>query len=141
MSFIFQAHNEIDEDKILYAPLHTLFTNYYYHKQYQNKECMMDVTSTSQMQQMQMRKMDGSGGGQGQGGMKSIMQNLSTEDKNRMIEQLSSMSQEERTAAVSKMKEVDASTMSTEDYTKTLFVILDKKSANEDKDEGFSVYA
>ncbi len=102
---------------------------------------MMDVTSTNQMQQMQMRKMDGSGGGHGQGGMRDIMQNLSTEDKNSMIEQLSSMSQEERMAAVSKMKQVDASAMSAEDYTKALFAILDKKNTNEAESESFSVYA
>ncbi|MGE4418437.1 MAG: hypothetical protein AB7D38_01240 [Sulfurimonas sp.] len=101
----------------------------------------MDVTSTSQMQQMQMRKMDGSGGGNGQGGMKDIMQGLSSEDKNSMIEQLSSMSQEERSAAVTQMKEVDASVMSSEDYAKTLLEILDDKNTNEAETEGFSIYA
>lgn len=101
----------------------------------------MDVTSTSQMQQMQMRKMDGSGGGHGQGGMKDIMQNLSSEDKNSMIEQLSSMSKEERMATVSEMKQVDASVMSSEDYTKTLLEILDNKNTNEAESEGFSIYA
>lgn len=98
----------------------------------------MDVTSTSQMQ---MRKMDGSGGGHGQGGMKDIMQNLSSEDKNSMIEQLSSMSKEERSEAVTQMKEVDASVMSSEDYTRTLLDILDDKNTNEAETEGFSIYA
>jgi len=102
---------------------------------------MMDVTSANQMQQMQMRKMDGSGGGQGQGGMKDIMQNLSSEDKNSVMEQLSSMSQEERSAAVAQMKEVDASVMSSEDYAKTLLDILEDKNTNEAETEGFSIYA
>ncbi|PNV84420.1 MAG: hypothetical protein C0627_01055 [Sulfurimonas sp.] len=101
----------------------------------------MDVTSANQMQQMQMRKMDGSGGGQGQGGMKDIMQNLSSEDKNSVMEQLSSMSQEERSAAVAQMKEVDASVMSSEDYAKTLLDILEDKNTNEAETEGFSIYA
>ncbi|MGE4397228.1 MAG: hypothetical protein AB7D34_07275 [Sulfurimonas sp.] len=101
----------------------------------------MDVTSTNQMQQMQMRKMDGSGGGHGQGGMRDIMQSLSTDDKNSLIEQLSSMDKEQRMEAVSEMKEIDASAISAEDYTKALFAILDKKNANEAETEGFSVYA
>ncbi len=101
----------------------------------------MDVTSTNQMQQMQIRRMDGSGGGHGQGGMRDIMQNLSTDDKNSLIEQLSSMDKEQRMQTVSEMKEIDASAMSTEDYTKALFAILDKEIANEAQNEGFSVYA
>jgi uncharacterized protein YbjQ (UPF0145 family) len=101
----------------------------------------MDVTSTSQMQQMQMRKMDGSGSGHAQGGMRDIMQNLSSEDKNGMIEQLSTMTKEERSEAVAQMKEVDASAMSTQEYTQALLDILDKKNTNEAETDGFSVYA
>ena len=71
--------------------------------------------SCSSTQQMQMRKMDGSGGGQGQGGMRDIMQSLSTEDRATMKESLSSMSQEDRMSAVTQMKEVDAAVLSSEE--------------------------
>ncbi|MCW8895808.1 MAG: hypothetical protein OQK48_04220 [Sulfurimonas sp.] len=101
----------------------------------------MDVGSYSSMQQMQMRKMDGSGGGQGQGGMRDIMQSLSTQDRDTMKESLSSMSEEERMAAVTQMKEVDASAMSAEEYTQTLLDILTKADVNEAETEGFLVYA
>lgn len=101
----------------------------------------MDVTSTNQMQQLQMRKMDGSRNGHGQSGIRDIMQNLSTEDKNSLIEQLSSMSKEERSATVADIKNIDADSMNLEDYTKALFAILDKEIANEAQNEGFSVYA
>lgn len=101
----------------------------------------MDIGSYGSMQQMQMRKMDGSGGGQGQGGMKDIMQSLSTEDRATLKEQLSSMSQEERMATVSQMKEVDAASMSQKDYMQTLLDILNKSNTSEAETEGFSVYA
>lgn len=102
----------------------------------------MDVSSTGSMQQMQMRKMDGSGGGQGQGGgMKDIMQTLSTQDQATMKEALSSMSKEERMSMVSKMKEVDATTLSSEDYTQALLDILNEINTNEAETDGFSVYA
>ena len=101
----------------------------------------MDVGSCGSMQQMQMRKMDGSGGGQGQGGMKDIMQSLSTEDRATLKEQLSSMSMQERMSAVGQMKEVDASALSAEDYTKALLDILTQSDTNTAETEGFSVYA
>lgn len=101
----------------------------------------MDVTSTNQMQQMQIRKMNGSLGSHGQGGMRDIMQNLSTDDKNSLIEQLSSMDKEQRMESVSQMKEIDASAMNMEEYTKAIFAILDKKNINETQNEGFSAYA
>jgi len=102
----------------------------------------MDVTSTSQMQQqMHIRKMNGAGSAQGRGGMSDIMQNLSNEDKNSLIEQLSSMDKEQRMQKVAEMKELDASSMSAQDYTKALFDILDKKSTDEIQTDTFSVYA
>ena len=97
--------------------------------------------SCSSTQQMQMRKMDGSGGGQGQGGMRDIMQSLSTEDRATMKESLSSMSQEDRMAAVTQMKEVDAAVLSSEEYTQALLDILNASDTNEAETEGFSVYA
>ena len=99
----------------------------------------MDVGSCGSMQQM--RKMDGSGGGQSQGGMRDIMQSLSTEDRATLKEQLSSMSQEERMSAVTQMKEVDATVLSSEEYTKTLLDILNKTDSDETKSDSFSVYA
>lgn len=106
----------------------------------------MDVNAYSSTQQMQtqMRKMDGSGGGQGQGGMRDIMQNLSTEDRNTIKEQLSSMSQEEKASMVSQMKEVDATSMSSEDYTQSLLDILSQDTTNKNSTStafGFSTYA
>ncbi|OHD98685.1 MAG: hypothetical protein A3E21_08530 [Sulfurimonas sp. RIFCSPHIGHO2_12_FULL_36_9] len=101
----------------------------------------MQVNSNCSMQQTQMRKMDGSGGGQGQGGMRDIMQSLSTEDRATLKEQLSSMSQEERMSAVTQMKEVDATVLSSEDYTKALLDILNKTTAEETQSDSFSVYA
>lgn len=88
-----------------------------------------------------MRKMDGSGGGQGKGGMKDIMQSLSTEDQTLMKEQLGEMSMDERMTMVSQMKEVDKASMNEDDYVQSLLDILDTKSTNEDETEGFSVYA
>lgn len=86
-----------------------------------------------------MRKMDGSGGGQG--GMKDIMQSLSTEDRATLKDQLSSMSQDERISAITQMKEVDAATLSSEDYTKALLDILNKANSEETVSDSFSVYA
>ncbi|MFA5454069.1 MAG: hypothetical protein WC272_02005 [Sulfurimonas sp.] len=99
----------------------------------------MQVNSNCSMQQTQMRNMDASGGGQG--GMKDIMQSLSTEDRATLKDQLSSMSQDERVAAISQMKEVDASTLSSEDYTQALLDILNKANSEETASDSFSVYA
>ena len=51
------------------------------------------------------------------------------------------MSQEDRMATVSQMKEVDASVLSSEDYTKSLLEILDQTNTEDAETEGFSVYA
>jgi hypothetical protein len=108
----------------------------------------MDVSAYGSTQQMQtqMRKMDGSGGGQGQGGggMQEIMQSLSSEDRTAMQEQLSSMSQEDRVSTVSQMKEVDATSMTSEDYTQSILDILNQDTSSEDYTStvfGFSTYA
>lgn len=92
--------------------------------------------SCGSVEQMQMRKMDGKGGG----GMKDIMQNLSTEDQAVMKEQMSSMSMDERMSMVSQMKEIDKSNMSDEEYTQTLLDILNQADTNTAEEEGFSVY-
>jgi len=97
--------------------------------------------SCGSTQQTQMQNMYGSGSGQGKGGMKDIMQSLSTEDRATMKESLSSMSQEDRMSAVTQMKEVDASVLSSEEYTQALLDILNTSNTNEAETEGFSVYA
>lgn len=102
---------------------------------------MSSCGSCDSTQQMQMRSMYGSGGGQGKGGMKDIMQSLSTEDRATMKESLSSMSEEDRMAAVTQMKEVDAAILSSEEYTQVLLDILNASDTNEAETEGFSVYA
>ena len=101
----------------------------------------MNVNATGSMEQMQMRKMDGSGGGHGKGGMKDIMQSLSTQDQAIMKEQLGSMTMEERMAAVSQMKEVDKAAMSDQEYVQTLLDLIDTSNTNDAETDGFSVYA
>jgi len=102
----------------------------------------MEVNSTNSSLQMQMQKMDGSGSGQGQGGMKDIMQNLSTEDRNTIKGQMSSMSPEEKASMVEQMKQVDQSSMSSQDYTQTLLDLLDQSTTeNSSQDNLLSVYA
>ena len=102
-------------------------------------ENKMEIQSNGTMQQMQMRKMDGSGGGQG--GMRDIMQSLPEEERASIKEQLGAMTQEEKKAAIEEMKSVDATALSSEDYTKALLDILDKKNDETAPSEGFSVYA
>ncbi len=102
-------------------------------------ENKMEIQSNGTMQQMQMRKMDGSGGGQG--GMRDIMQNLPEEERATIKEQLSAMTQEEKMAAVEEMKSVDATTLSSQDYTQALLDILNKPNKQTAPSEGFSVYA
>lgn len=95
----------------------------------------MEISSTSQMQQMdqlQLRKMDGSGGGQGQGqggGMSDIMSSLSSEDRVQLQEQMSSLSPEDRQATMEQMKQVDSTSLSSDEYMDTL---LDLISPSED---------
>ena len=103
----------------------------------------MYIGNTSYMEQMQMRKMYGAGGahGGGKGGMKDIMQNLSMEDRMSIKDQLSSMSEDERLAAISEMKTVDKASMNAEEYTKALLDILDQSDYNSEESDYFSVYA
>ena len=105
----------------------------------------MNVNANGSMQQMQMqmRKMDGSGSGQGNGGMKDIMQNLSSDDRATIKEELSAMTQEERSAMISQMKEVDSVNMSAEEFSQTLLDMLNQVSSNETTSTafGFSTYA
>lgn len=103
----------------------------------------MNVGATGSMEQMQLRKMDGTGGGNGKGGggMKDIMQSLSTQDQDALKAQMGEMSMEDRMAMVSQMKEVDKASMSDQDYVTSLLDILDSKNTEDAETEGFSVYA
>ena len=102
----------------------------------------MQVNSSASMQQTQTRAMDGSGQGKGgSGGMKDIMQSLSTDDRATLQEQMKSMSPEERSSKMSQMKEVDSASMSNEDYANTLLDILNTSTTNTAEANSFSVYA
>jgi hypothetical protein len=99
----------------------------------------MNVNASNSAQQMQ-----GSGNGQGNGGMRDVMQNLSQEDRTALKDKMSSLSQTDKQSMMSQMKQVDASSMSSQDYTKTLMDILDQSQANKTNTSnayGFSTYA
>lgn len=104
----------------------------------------MQVNSAASMQQTQTqtRAMDGSGQGKGgNGGMKDIMQTLSTDDRAALQEQIISMNPEDKASMVSKMKQVDSASMSSEDYIKTLLDMFNKSTTNSTQTNSFSVYA
>lgn len=91
----------------------------------------MNISGMGQMDQiqtqMQTRKMDGTGGGQGKGGangMGQVMQNLSSEDRSAIQEQLQAIPQEEKTAIKDQLKAVDPSNMSSDEYFQVLNDIL-----------------
>ncbi len=101
----------------------------------------MNVNASGSMQHMQ--KMDGSGGGKGQGGMKDIMQSLSSEDRSALKDKMGSLSQEDKQSMVSQMKEVDATSMSSDEYAQTLLDMLDESEPKQSTSTafGFSTYA
>lgn len=103
----------------------------------------MNINASSSTQHMHMQKMQGANGGQGKGGMRDIMQSLSPEDRNTLREQMNSLSQEDRQSMISQLKEVDSSSMSSAEYTKTLLDIVGKTSSEESTSStsGFSTYA
>jgi predicted unusual protein kinase regulating ubiquinone biosynthesis (AarF/ABC1/UbiB family) len=85
----------------------------------------MQVNSSGQMQQTQMRKMDGSGVGQGQsGGMKEIMQSMSSEDRTAFREQIAALSEVDRKTIKEQMSKIDISTLSSETLAQTLTDML-----------------
>ncbi len=98
----------------------------------------MNVNASGSIQQMY-----GSAGGQGKGGMKDIMQNLSSEDKSALKEKMSSLSQADKQSMMSQMKQVDATSMSSADYTQTLLDMIDQSQPKQSTSTafGFSVYA
>ncbi len=79
--------------------------------------------------QNQMRRMDGSGGGVGNGGprgggMGAIMQTLPSEDQSAIQEQMSSLSQTDRVAAMDQIRQLDTSSMSSDEVTQSIMDIL-----------------
>lgn len=99
----------------------------------------MIITSSNSMQLIEIQKTHSSGNNIG--GMRDIMQSLSTEDKNKMIEQLSLMHKEERSKIVAQMKDIDASSLNEQEYSQALLDMLKKPDTNDLQSEGFSVYA
>ena len=100
----------------------------------------MNVGATGSMQQMHMHRM---GQGQGQGGMKDIMQNLSQEDRTELRDKMSSLTQEDRQSMISQMKEVDATSMSSDEYAKTLLDMVGQATSTQSSTDtsSFSIYA
>ena len=94
----------------------------------------MQLGGVDQSAQMQMRKMDGSGGGHGKGGMGSVMQSLSTEDKSLLQDQMSTVAPEDKVDLISQLKEVDNTSMSSEEYMDTLISIINDSTTNDDND-------
>lgn len=87
----------------------------------------MEVNARQSMQQIQtqtqMRKMDGTGQGKGNGGvngMKDIMQNLSSDDKITLQNQLSQLSPEVRNDVKDQMKQIDGSNLDSSTYLEQL---------------------
>jgi hypothetical protein len=106
----------------------------------------MNVNGMGAMQQIQTRAMDGSGNGQGKGGsngLKDVMQNLSSEDRVTLQEQLSTMSTEEKSAIKDDLKAIDSTNMDSSVYLKSLLdVINDSTSTEVTSSENFEpVYA
>ena len=101
----------------------------------------MQVGATGQMQQMQMRKMDGSGRGQGQG-MGAVMQSLPTDDRKDIRDQLQSMSEEDRMSAVQQIKQLDVTSMSSDDLLSSINDILNPTDKTQNSsDSGLDLYA
>ena len=101
----------------------------------------MNVSANSSTQQMQ--NIYGSSGGKGQGGMKDIMQSLSSEDRSALKEKMGSLSQADKQSMVSQMKQVDATSMSSDEYAQTLLDMLDQSKPKQSTSTafGFSTYA
>jgi hypothetical protein len=90
--------------------------------------------------QMNVGQYYGNTQGGSQNGMKDLMQNLSMEDRTTLRDKMQSLPQEERVAMKAQLKEVDASSMSQDDYFQSLLDILNQDDSVEEA-TGFSVYA
>ncbi|GEM_PF-2403857 len=86
----------------------------------------MTVGGSGAMNRMGMQ-MGGMGMGRGQGGgngMKDVMQQLSPDQRSELKAQMQTLSESDRQAAIESMKEVDSSTLSSEEYYQTLLSIV-----------------
>ena len=90
--------------------------------------------------QMNVGQYYGNSQGGSQNGMKDIMQNLSMEDRLSLRDQMQSLPKEERVAMKAQLKEVDARSMTQEDYFQSLLDILSQDDTTQEA-IGFSVYA
>jgi len=86
-----------------------------------------------------MRKLYAAGINYNQSGIRDILKNLSTEDKNSIIVRLSSMNQTDRSAVITQIKKIDPDTLSLQDYVNALNNMLNKSNLNKIKIENFSV--
>lgn len=86
-----------------------------------------------------MRKLYAAGINYNQSGIRNILKNLSTEDKNSIIVRLSSMNQTDRSAVITQIKKIDPDTLSLQDYVNALNSMLNKSNLNKIKIENFSV--
>ncbi|PLY11816.1 hypothetical protein [Sulfurimonas xiamenensis] len=86
-----------------------------------------------------MRKLYAAGINYNQSGIRDILKNLSTEDKNSIIVRLSSMNQTDRSAVITQIKKIDPDTLSLQDYVNALNSMLNKSNLNKIKIENFSV--
>lgn len=108
----------------------------------------MEVTATQSMQQIQTQtrahKMDGTGGGQGKGGangMKDIMQNLSSEDKLTLQDQLSQLAPEIRNDVKNQMKQIDGSSLDSSAYLEQLLSVINPMNLQEADSNYVEIYA
>ena len=90
--------------------------------------------------QMHMQKMQGSGQ-YGDQGLKSVMQNLSEDDRNTLQNMLKSLPQEDRMNIKEQLKSVDFS--NSEDYMQSLMDIFDNTDSGQNiqNDSLLSLYA
>jgi len=80
--------------------------------------------------------------GNTQNGMKDIMQNLSSEDRTTLRDQMQSLPKEDRIAMKEQLKEVDSTSMSSDEYFQSLLDILTQDdTVQEEQNSSFSVYA
>lgn len=81
----------------------------------------MQVNASGEMTQTHTRKMDGSGNNGGKGnGMQDIMQALSPEDRTAFREELSLLSQTDRSMLKDQLKTLDAGTLASDELTQIL---------------------
>lgn len=96
--------------------------------------------ANNQYAQMHMNQMGGKAQGGNQGGMKDVMQNLSSDDRAVIQEQMQSLSKEDKLAMKEQLKQVDSTSMSSDEYFNSLLDILNQDDT-QSTSTSFSVYA